>query len=298
MTDGIQALLRQLETGDVVLAAALFLVGTALICAALRSAGLVARGSGLDRYRLFSWQIGVLLGLEQAYEFTRGRIPHDSDVALLNAYKLLDLEWRHGFFVESRLERFFLQFHALMNALDLFYIFSHLLVTVGVLVWVWVRGRPHFPFVRNLFMLTTAIALAAFYIFPTAPPRMLSNYGFVDPLQLHHLVSAGGAQASSYTYNPYAAMPSLHVGYALIVSWGLILTERRIVVRAAAALYPLLMAAAVVITGNHWLLDVAGAFVTVAVAGGTLLLLSSFSSLLVSRAWWTRSAFPARTEQV
>jgi membrane-associated phospholipid phosphatase len=239
--------------------------------------------AGLARYRHFAWQLGALLGLEQAYEFTRGRIAPSPDVAILNSYRLLDLEWRHGLFVEQRVERFFLQFGPLMNAVDLFYVFGHLLVTLGVLVWIYIRRRNQYPFVRNLIMLTTGVALVVFYLFPAAPPRMLGNYGFVDPLQLHHLVGEGGAQPGSYTYNPYAAMPSLHVGYALVVAWGVFISERRRWVRAPALLYPILMAATVIISGNHWILDVVGAVITVGLSGCILLLFGRLQAAVASR---------------
>jgi membrane-associated phospholipid phosphatase len=158
-----------------------------------------------------------------------------------------------------------------MSAIDAFYVLAHVAVTIGVLVWIYLRHREHYPFVRNLIMLTTTVALVSFYVYPTAPPRMLSNYGFVDPLQLHHLVAAGGAQPSSYTYNPYAAMPSLHVGYALVVAWGVFIADRRLWVRGLAAVYPFAMGAAVIISGNHWVLDVVGAFATVLASGVALL---------------------------
>jgi membrane-associated phospholipid phosphatase len=272
MVGAAGAFVHQLQAGDIVLwAATLLLVSSALCSIATRlwESGWKGRLAG---YAEFAWQIGVVLALEQAYEFTRGRITAGTpDVALLHAYRVLDLEWRHGFFVEQRLERFFLQFGFIMNAIDLFYVFAHLIASIGVLVWVYVRRRQSYPFVRNLMMLTTAIALVAFYVYPTAPPRMLGNYGFVDPLQLHHLVGAGGAQPNSFTYNPYAAMPSLHVGYALIVGVGVWLADRRVWARVLACLYPLTMSAAVVISGNHWILDVIGAFITVSIAAGTLL---------------------------
>ncbi|HEX6507396.1 MAG TPA: phosphatase PAP2 family protein, partial [Chloroflexota bacterium] len=181
MIDSLGALAHQIESGDIVLAAALLLLVTAGLCVPLavhRSPGFRSRA---NTYRRFAWQLGALLGLEQAYEFTRGRIAPSPDIAILNSYRLLDLEWRHGLFVEQRLERYFLQFGALMNAIDVFYVFGHLLITVGALIWIYVWRRNHYPFVRNLIMLTTTIALVSFYLFPTAPPRMLGNYGFVDP---------------------------------------------------------------------------------------------------------------------
>lgn len=275
MFDALGAFGTQIESGDVVLVLALFLVGSSLISVLLVVSSVAGRNGRVDRYRKFAWQIGALLSLEQAYEYTRGRIsPNTPDIALLHSYRLLDLEWRHGLFVEQRLERFFLQFQPIMNVIDLFYVLGHLIGTVGVLVWIYARRREQYAFVRNLMMLTTAIALVAFYLYPTAPPRMLGNYGFVDPLQLHHLVGDGGAQPGSYTYNPYAAMPSLHVAYALIVAWGLVLAERKAWIQTVAVLYPLAMGATVVISGNHWILDVLGAVLTVALAASVLFIAS------------------------
>jgi len=264
----VQALIHQLMTGDVILAVALVSLVTAPL---LRLARPPVR-----RYSRFAWQIGVLLALEQAYEFTRGLFVYNKDIgdiADLNAYRLLDLEWSHGLFIEQRLEHFFLQFGTIMDAIDIFYIVGHVGVTIGILVWLYFRRPQVFPYVRNLLMLTTAIALIVFYVYPTTPPRMLFQYGFEDPLQLHHLTAAGGAQPGSYTYNPYAAMPSLHVAYAICVAIGFFLAERR-GWRFFAPAYPVAMAATVLISGNHWLLDVVGAVVTVGVAAGVLALWS------------------------
>lgn len=266
MTDPFALLAHQIETGDGVLAAFLVLLASWAVCGvAIRFRVLPRNGWG-DKYGSAAWQIGLVLGLEQAYEFTRGQISHQPDVALMNAYSLLGLEWRHGFFIEYRVEQFFLHFHALMTTIDLFYVAAHVTVTIGVLVWIYTRHREHYPFVRNLMAVTTAIALTAFYLYPTAPPRFLWNYGFVDPTITNHFVAQGGAQPGSYTYNPYAAMPSIHVAYAMVASWGVFVTTRRWWIRVIAALYPVVMAAAVVISANHWLLDVAGAVVTVVLA--------------------------------
>lgn len=256
----------QIRVGDVVLAAALALLGCALVTAVLRYR---LRGSHprLSRLAQFSWQLGALLGLEQAYELMRARIPQETDLAFMNAYRVLGLEWRYGFFIEERVERFSLHYQLVMNAAYAVYSLGHVGVTLGVLALIYVRRRAYYPFVRGLLMLTTAITLIVYYLYPTAPPRMLTNYGFVDPLQLHHFVAAGGEQPGSYLYNPYAAMPSLHVGYALVVAWALLLAYRSPLVRVAAVLYPVVMAASVVMSGNHWLLDVAGAALTVATAG-------------------------------
>jgi membrane-associated phospholipid phosphatase len=281
MPDLIQALRHQVEAGDVVLVVDLCLlaVATLLTMASLRGPleGLAwARTTGRA-----CAQLGMVLGLEQAYELTRGQIPLRTDVAFLNAYRLLDLEWRHGFFIESRIERFFLQFTAVMNAVDVFYVVGHVGVTIGVLVWLYFWRRDQYPLVRNLLMITTGIALIVFYVYPTAPPRMLGNYSFVDPLELHNLVGPGGAQPDSYTYNPYAAFPSLHVAYAIVSSFGLFVATRRLWIRMLAVLYPFAMGAVVVISGNHFLLDIVGAAITVGLAGVILALLHRTRGMLL-----------------
>lgn len=282
MDNMFAAVVEQLRSGDVVLALVLVLFGFWSVYRAAVLGRVLRKNRIAERCAQVASQIGLALLLEQAYEFTRGQIPHRTDIALTNAYRLLDIEWRHGFFVESRIERFFLQFGYVMNAVDLFYVLCHVVVTIGALAWVYLRRKEHYPFMRNMLVVTTAIALVSFYVYPTAPPRFLSQYGFVDPLQLHHLVSDGGSQAGSYTYNPYAAMPSLHVAYALVVGWTLFLCERRLWIRICACAYPLLMGAAVIISGNHWLLDVAGAYVTVLLAAGSV--------WMAGRAWgWLNS---------
>lgn len=269
MGAAVHEFVQQLRVGDYVLPSALILLAVSGVYRLLR-AGNVARISARSSHFLqVCGQIGLLLAFEQGYEFTRGRFTHGTDLATtawVNAYHVFDLELSHGFFFESRLERFFLPFHTVLYGIDIFYVLGHVAVTIGVLVWLGLRRPAHYPFARNLIMVTTAIALVAFYLYPTAPPRMFSIYGFVDPAQLQHLTQNGGAQPGSETYNPYAAMPSLHVAYALIAGWSLFRAQPQRMIRVATFVYPLAMAAAVLISGNHWLLDVAGAGVTVLAA--------------------------------
>jgi hypothetical protein len=274
---------HQLRDGDVVLALALVLLPLAVGTAVARLASRRPFGRFSGGVEAFAWNFGLVLGLEQAYELARGQIRTDRDAAFLHSYAILDFEWHHGFFVESRIEHFFLHWTVIVQAFDGFYAIGHAVGTIGILVWLYVKRREHYAFVRNMFAMTTGIALVVFTIYPTAPPRMFPNYGFSDPEQMLHLVAAGGAQLNSYTYDPYAAMPSLHVTYAILVAVGLLLAERRTVWRVVAVIYPCLMVATVIITANHWILDVAGACVTVAGAAVLLAALrrvrSSFGSL-------------------
>src|SRR5436305_11874180 len=101
------ALWHQLQLGDVVLLLAIMVVAAAMSIALARFAGYHIFGPQTDRIFRFSANIGVLLALEQIYELARGRIPYNRDVAFLHSYQILGLEWRHGLFVESRVEQFF-----------------------------------------------------------------------------------------------------------------------------------------------------------------------------------------------
>ncbi len=139
------------------------------------------------------------------------------------------------------------------------YATAHYLVTPIVLVVLWRSGRAHYASARNALALATGIALAMYLLLPTAPPRLLS--GFHDVLADTSAWGWWGADASAprglgTATNELAAMPSLHVGWAVwcALSVGLLLHRRW--QRLLAWLYPLVTAVVVVATGNHWLLDV------------------------------------------
>ena len=119
-------------------------------------------------------------------------------------------------------------------------------------------------------MLASGLALVGYLVYPTAPPR-LSGIGITDTVSGGHIDLNSGLVSS--LYNPYAAVPSMHFGYALVagaaVAW---LTSRRLV-QAAAACYPAFVLLVIVATGNHFLFDaLAGAVVVGVAAGGALLL--------------------------
>lgn len=228
-------------------------------------------GGNAARYPRFfglTLQIGMTLMLERLYEFSRAHVVVSqlTDVAYSNGYKLLDFELGHGFFVEPRIQQFFLPDNLLMHGIDAFYAFAHLFVTLGFLIWLYVRRNEAFTYVRNLFYLATGMALVVYMTFPTAPPRMFLNFGFHDPSQTLGFTQGGGAQVTSYTYNPFAAMPSLHLVYAIIVGATLFMVGRHLWLRIAGVVYPFVMLAVVLISANHWILDAVGAAVTVGLA--------------------------------
>ena len=132
--------------------------------------------------------------------------------------------------------------------------------SVGVVILPDVRGlyrrhRERFALVRNTLIAATGIALSLYVAFPVAPPR-LAALGFVDTVSHSAKVNLSSDLLGSL-YNPFAAVPSLHFGYALLVGVTLAAVARRPVVRVLGALYPALMLFVIVATGNHFFFDAA-----------------------------------------
>ena len=151
---------------------------------------------------------------------------------------------------------------------DFAYASLHYLVTPAVLVWLWRRHPTHYRLARTWLMISTLIGLAGFTMLPTAPPRLLpGGYGFVDTMAQYSPYGWWGADASAprgmgSLTNQYAAMPSLHVGWALWCGLILFRLGRHWPVRAIGAIYPVVTVLVVLGTANHYLTDaVAGVLV-------------------------------------
>jgi membrane-associated phospholipid phosphatase len=146
------------------------------------------------------------------------------------------------------------------------YIYGHWPVVIGVLVWLFARHPDRYRDTRDALFISGAIGLVIFMAFPTAPPR-LAEMGLIDTVTERS--SSYRALQPPGLLNKYAAMPSLHFGWNLLVGLAMFREARRLPARIAALVVPALMAIAVVATANHWVLDVvAGGMVAL---GGALL---------------------------
>ncbi len=209
-------------------------------------------------------EAAAVLGLYGIYELVRGLIVGDTGEAGHHAQRVVALErWLH-LFLEANVQHAARALPGLTSLLGAAYLTLHLSVTVGVLLWLHRRRPAAFPFVRTALLLASALALVGFLAYPTAPPR-LSGIGIADTVSNGHVDLNTGLVSS--LYNPYAAVPSMHIGYALIVGTVLFRHGRRLLVRALGALYPPFVLLVVVATGNHFFFDAAaGAFVAVVAA--------------------------------
>ena len=96
------------------------------------------------------------------------------------------------------------------------YVNSHFVVTTTFLIWLYIARNYAFYYVRNMFMVAMALALAGYLVYPTAPPRFLPEWGFTDTVA--NFVGEGASNSASALYNPFAAVPSMHVAFALMIA--------------------------------------------------------------------------------
>ncbi|AWZ09744.1 MULTISPECIES: phosphatase PAP2 family protein [unclassified Streptomyces] len=215
------------------------------------------------------WAELLLLGLVYG-AYSGGRLLARGDVRLAvdHGLAILRLEELLGMDFERPLNRIFTHHAALGIPADFVYASLHYLVTPAVLVWLYRRRPQQYRFARSWLMISTLLGLIGFALVPTCPPRLLEgSYGFVDTMARYSGYGWWGGEASaprglgSFT-NQFAAMPSLHVGWALwcgILLWRL---GRGPLVRALGAAYPAVTTVVVMGTANHYFLDaVAGAAV-------------------------------------
>jgi membrane-associated phospholipid phosphatase len=196
----------------------------------------------------------LVLVLYGAYDSTRGLVAGDSSEAVRHARELVRLERAAHVLVERHVQHEAHAVPGLIGLLGICYLTLHLVTTAAVLLWLHRRRQAAFPFVRNTLLLASGLALVGYLAFPTAPPR-LAGIGVTDTISADHIDLNRGLISS--LYNPYAAVPSMHVAYSLIVAVSVFRYGRSRLLRLLAGFYPPLMLLVVVATGNHFVVDAA-----------------------------------------
>jgi hypothetical protein len=206
------------------------------------------------------------------YEVGHGLATGREGIAMANGLAILEAEKALGIYVEPWVQAVFSRIDGLNGLMVAFYAYAHMPVTVGCLIWLYMRRAEVWHLFRNWFVVMNLMAVTVFALLPTAPPRMIFSAGVVDMAYLHNWTDSIIA-GPSLLANPYAAVPSLHFGYALFVALALLMLARGVWLRRMAALYPVAVLVAIVATGNHFILD--------AVAGGLVVLAAYYTAVSV-----------------
>jgi hypothetical protein len=209
-------------------------------------------GGWLDVLR----QVALFAVAYLAYRVVRGLVEGDANAAFAHARDVISLELTLHIFVEPSIQTWASGSRSLMDFLSWLYVNAQTTVTVGALVYLYLRHNRSFYFVRNMFVIAMVLALIGYVVFPTAPPRFMPEWGFIDSVADVTGVHVSHASASlSALVNPYAAVPSMHVCFALMIGWPLARLTRRRIVKVVWFLYPFLMAFVIIATANHFIFD-------------------------------------------
>ena len=207
-------------------------------------------------------EVAAVLIMYATYEAARGVVGGNRHLAIDHAHAVASLERRLHVFAEANVQDLARGVPGLLTLLGGAYLTLHLGVTAGLLLWLHQRRPAVFARIRTTLLIASALALVGFVLFPTAPPR-LAGVGLADTVSGQHVNLNKGLISS--LYNPFAAMPSMHMGYALIVAAVLVRFGNKRVLQITGVIYPLLVLLVIVATGNHFFLDAAtGAIVVVA----------------------------------
>lgn len=204
----------------------------------------------------------IVVGGFQLYELARRLIPPDWPAAIANAHRVLHLEQGLHLAWEQSLQRLFLEVPELVRAMNIFYFVAHFILTGVFFTALYFRSRDGFRSFRNAFIVSTVIALAIHWEFPTAPPR-LAHVGLEDTLRQFSDIDIGSEHSASYS-NPVAAVPSLHAGWAVAVAYGVWRFTKHRFARVLAVLYPVAVTLTIVVTGNHFIPDALAGVVVMA----------------------------------
>ncbi|HEY3758391.1 MAG TPA: phosphatase PAP2 family protein [Solirubrobacteraceae bacterium] len=186
--------------------------------------------------------------------------------ALAHALGVLRLERTLHLDPELTLNRWLAAHHTLGLVVSDYYDNAHFIVTLGLLGWLWYKRPDIYRPLRNALVTINVLGLLVFWLYPVAPPRMLLGAGFSDVVASTHAFGSWHTGALASDANQLAAMPSLHMAWAVwcsVVLWRL---SARLSVRLLALFYPCLTALAVLATGNHFLADVLAGIATAALA--------------------------------
>jgi hypothetical protein len=234
------------------------------------------------------------------YFWVRGAVVDRPEAAYNHALNLIDLQRSLGFFWEDDLNRWIAGRHFWAQSMNIIYFYLHFPLIIAFGIWLYYYRRDQYTFVRDSFLASGAIALVVYWLYPVAPPRELPELaaqfdadapsyvlGFFDTMQAY-LGYAYDTQSTRAFVNPYAAMPSLHFGWDLLLGIAVISAFRGsrlawFAVPIGVAL-PALQVFSITMTANHYLIDaVAGGIVALAGLGIALALQRYFYPWLADR---------------
>jgi len=219
--------------------------------------------SDLAGPRRFWWELLIVLWLYFLYDIINNLSPVNEAAALRRAAGILRLERLTGIDIERGANDWLVSHDILGSILANFYNLAHIWITLALIIFLWARRRPLYADLRNSLVLFNLMGFAVFWLYPVAPPRMLD--GFIDLVETTGAISSFHSGTLAPAANQFAAMPSMHIAWAM---WCVVAVYRTLPGqgwRAAMWAHLTLTAIAVVATANHFVLDIVGGAITAVV---------------------------------
>jgi len=191
-------------------------------------------------------------------------IPDVEHVATANALKLIDFEKDLGFLWEPAWQDWALRVGPWLTTLfNWIYIVTFFPIVLTAAFLYYLMNREKYFYYRSVILLSFAVALTVFVLYPLSPPRYMPGFGFIDTISEYGPSWYGSREMRSY-YNAYASMPSLHFAWTTIFGF-IFFTEKAWYFKILGVLYPTMTLFAITITGNHYILDAVMGAVTMLV---------------------------------
>jgi hypothetical protein len=224
----------------------------------------------IERRRIYrdGFEIGLVAIAFLLYFAVRGLVVDRAGEALANANDIIELERSLGIFWEPRLQDLIIDHRWAVQLMNFVYFWLDfpLIVLVGLIMYF---TRQHiYTVTRDALLLSGALSLLIYNFYPVMPPRLLPGDEFVGTIEKYSDLSYQASSTQAFV-NPYAAVPSLHFGWAMILGGAMFLAFKNPVVRVFALLLPWAQLAAIVFTANHYIVD-AFAGVVVCLVGTAL----------------------------
>ncbi len=211
-------------------------------------------------------QFGYFALADFAYDVVRGVADGKHEVAFAHGQQVIDFERSTHTFFEPSLQSWILPAHWAVDIANQIYMNSQFAITISFLACLYLFRNDYYYFVRNMFVVSMVFALLGYALYPTAPPRLYPQFGFVDTLTDFSGVNHDSALVKVFI-NPYAAVPSMHCAFALMIGGTGVAIARIRFFKALWSMWPLLVMFVVVVTANHYWVDAAlGAMVAAASA--------------------------------
>jgi hypothetical protein len=263
----------------------------AAACLAVTTAALrITRKPRLTSVSLFTQESALVVGLFALWQYAGSFAVMGPGGALQRAQWVWHVERVLRLPTETAVQRLFLPHPLLVQFFNLYYDVLHFPVLIGCLIWLFIWHRSSYGWWRTTLVAFTGLSLLV-QLIPVAPPRMLPATGLVDTGVLYH--QSVYSDVTGFNADQLSAMPSVHVGWAILVAVAIIATASSRW-RWLAVLYPVMTTLAVVVTANHFWLDGVAAALILAIVLGVQLLVRR---LLAAKAAPARHANPELADE-